>query len=195
MAMAIVQKRCLRHSALPDSPRSGTSVRKAQRSRKTHHAPTPERLPILQKYFDALILANGQQSWWPGRAPFEVIVGAILVQNTAWKNAQLAITNLREAGLLSPAEVERTTLPRLGSADPLVGLLSPEGPKAAKPSSHFCANKHDGSLEANVRAHPPPNCASNSAGTRHRPGDGRFASFFTQGTAPSLSWTPTRGEF
>lgn len=49
----------------------------------------------------------GPQGWWPGESPFEVVVGAILTQNTNWKNVEKAITNLRDAGLLSlPALLE-----------------------------------------------------------------------------------------
>lgn len=41
--------------------------------------------------------------WRPGEAPFEVCVGAILVQNTAWANAERALDRLRQAGALDPA--------------------------------------------------------------------------------------------
>jgi endonuclease-3 related protein len=44
---------------------------------------------------------QGPQGWWPAETPFEVCVGAILVQNTAWSNAEKAIRALREAGRLS----------------------------------------------------------------------------------------------
>lgn len=44
----------------------------------------------------------GPLGWWPGDSPFEVIVGAILTQNTAWTRVVPAIDNLRRAGLLSP---------------------------------------------------------------------------------------------
>lgn len=57
--------------------------------------------------FDALFDAHGPQHWWPGRTRFEVIVGAILTQNTSWKNVELAIANLRRAKLLSPAAVQK----------------------------------------------------------------------------------------
>ena len=57
--------------------------------------------------FDALFAAHGPQHWWPGRTRFEVIVGAILTQNTSWKNVELAIANLRRARLLSPAAVQK----------------------------------------------------------------------------------------
>src|SRR5271169_5083985 len=56
--------------------------------------------PPLDEYFNALFTAFGPQHWWPGKTQFEVILGAILTQNTSWKNVELAIANLREAKLL-----------------------------------------------------------------------------------------------
>jgi endonuclease-3 related protein len=44
----------------------------------------------------------GHQKWWPGETPFEVCVGAILTQNTAWRNVERAISNLKGAGVLEP---------------------------------------------------------------------------------------------
>lgn len=41
--------------------------------------------------------------WWPAESDFEVVVGAVLTQNTAWRNVEVAIANLRQANLLSPA--------------------------------------------------------------------------------------------
>lgn len=43
----------------------------------------------------------GPQRWWPGDTPFEVILGAVLTQNTNWANVEKAIDNLKGAGLLS----------------------------------------------------------------------------------------------
>lgn len=40
--------------------------------------------------------------WWPGRSRFEIALGAVLTQNTAWSNVETAITNLSDAGLLDP---------------------------------------------------------------------------------------------
>lgn len=45
--------------------------------------------------------------WWPAKTPFEVIVGAILTQNTAWANVERAIANLRRERLLTPRTLER----------------------------------------------------------------------------------------
>lgn len=43
----------------------------------------------------------GPQHWWPGETPFEVMVGAVLTQNTAWTNVERAIANLKTAAALS----------------------------------------------------------------------------------------------
>lgn len=43
----------------------------------------------------------GPQGWWPGETPFEVLVGAVLTQNTNWSNVKKAINNLKEADLLT----------------------------------------------------------------------------------------------
>ena len=55
----------------------------------------------LQRYYLALFDSFGPQGWWPARTRLEVILGAILTQNTTWRNASLAIKELKKAGLLS----------------------------------------------------------------------------------------------
>jgi len=45
--------------------------------------------------FERLLTAYGPQYWWPGDTPFEVMVGAVLTQNTAWGNVEKAIANLQ----------------------------------------------------------------------------------------------------
>ena len=57
---------------------------------------------MLMDGFDRMLGCFGPRSWWPGDTPFEVMVGAILTQNTNWKNVELAIANLKEAGALDP---------------------------------------------------------------------------------------------
>ncbi len=46
--------------------------------------------------------AFGPRGWWPGDTPFEVIVGAILTQNTSWQNVEKAIERLKKDSLLTP---------------------------------------------------------------------------------------------
>lgn len=72
---------------------------------------------VYQRLFDAL----GPQHWWPGETPFEIIVGAVLTQNTNWQNVEKAIGNLREADLLEPAALY--TVP----VEELEELLRPAG--------------------------------------------------------------------
>jgi endonuclease III related protein len=55
----------------------------------------------LRRYYEHLLGALGPQGWWPAKTRLEVILGAILTQNTNWRNAARAITQLRERGLLS----------------------------------------------------------------------------------------------
>lgn len=57
---------------------------------------------ILLDLYTRLYKAFGPRDWWPGDSPFEVVVGAILTQNTAWRNVQKAISNLKATSLLSP---------------------------------------------------------------------------------------------
>jgi len=56
----------------------------------------------LQGLLDELRQAHGPLNWWPAETAFEVLVGAVLTQNTAWSNVEQAIDRLREAGLLDP---------------------------------------------------------------------------------------------
>jgi len=56
----------------------------------------------LRAMYQVLLEALGPQGWWPGRTRFEVIVGAILTQNTSWANVARAIQNLRRARALTP---------------------------------------------------------------------------------------------
>ena len=59
----------------------------------------------LAEVYDRLLEALGPQHWWPGQSPFEVMVGAVLVQNTNWKNVEKAIAGLRRADLLHYLDV------------------------------------------------------------------------------------------
>lgn len=56
---------------------------------------------ILDEIYARLLERYGPQRWWPGDGPLEVMVGAILVQNTAWRNAEKAIANLKRGAALS----------------------------------------------------------------------------------------------
>jgi endonuclease-3 related protein len=67
----------------------------------------------FQQVYKKLFACYGPQHWWPADSPFEVMVGAILTQNTAWSNVERAITNLRSHASLSPQAILKTPLPDL----------------------------------------------------------------------------------
>lgn len=75
----------------------------------------------LLRIYDLLSDYFGDLHWWPGETPFEVIVGAILTQNTAWRNVEIAIANLQAAGMLSPEGILQT------DDNTLAGLIRPSG--------------------------------------------------------------------
>lgn len=65
--------------------------------------------------YESLYRHHGAQHWWPGDTPFEVMVGAVLTQNTAWTNVEKAIDNLKQARALDPAVIAGTHHQRLAS--------------------------------------------------------------------------------
>lgn len=67
----------------------------------------------LGQVYEALRKAFGHQHWWPADTPFEVIVGAILTQNTAWANVEKAILNLKRERKLSFGALRRLSKKRL----------------------------------------------------------------------------------
>jgi endonuclease-3 related protein len=78
-------------------------------------------MPPLVRAFDFLRRHFGPQRWWPGDTPFEVCVGAILTQNTAWTNVEKAIANLRRDRVLTPERLRALSHHRLAS------LIRPAG--------------------------------------------------------------------
>ena len=64
----------------------------------------------FQHIYDILNSHYGPQHWWPADTPFEIMVGAVLVQNTAWINATTAIASLKQAGVMSPAAINETAI-------------------------------------------------------------------------------------
>ncbi|MGB6975348.1 MAG: base excision DNA repair protein [Terracidiphilus sp.] len=62
---------------------------------------------------DRLFAVYGSQHWWPARTRFQVVLGAYLTQNTAWKSVELSLANLRAAGAFSLAGFRVLSLERL----------------------------------------------------------------------------------
>jgi endonuclease-3 related protein len=105
---------------------------------------------VLQEVYCRLLDAFGPQKWWPGDTQFEVLVGAILVQNTSWQNVERAIHNLREADLLEPKALYE--LPE----EELEDLIRPAGYYRIKAGRlrallKFVVERYGGSPEAMFR--------------------------------------------
>ncbi len=61
----------------------------------------------LMEIYQRLYKHFGPQYWWPAQTPFEMMVGAVLTQNTAWSNVEKALVPLRKQGLLTPLAMRR----------------------------------------------------------------------------------------
>lgn len=79
-----------------------------------------KRLTPLDIY-NILLAQYGKQHWWPAETPFEMMVGAILTQNTRWENVEMAIENLRAQKLLDPERMGTCNQERLAE------LIRPSG--------------------------------------------------------------------
>ncbi len=101
---------------------------------------------VLQKIYCLLFERYGPQHWWPAQEPFEVIVGAILTQSTAWTNVEKAIANLKTAGKLSPQSIR--SLP----GEELASLIHPCGyynikARKLKAFSRWFGKRYDDDLQ------------------------------------------------
>ena len=75
----------------------------------------------LKDIYHRLFESLGPQHWWPGETLFEIMVGAVLTQNTSWANVEKAIHNLKEHNLLTPLAIHRLSLTQLQE------LIKPSG--------------------------------------------------------------------
>lgn len=73
-------------------------------------------MSLIKSIFSILYSEYGPQHWWPAKTPFEVCVGAILTQNTSWRNVEKAISEMRRRGLLSREAVLKASLEELQEA-------------------------------------------------------------------------------
>ena len=101
----------------------------------------------IRSFYDALLAAYGPQGWWPADTPFEVAVGAILTQNTNWKNVERAIANLKRDGLLSVEALSRVAPERLAEVIRPAGYYRIKA-KRLKNFIHLLGKRFGGSLEA-----------------------------------------------
>lgn len=101
--------------------------------------------PAPLEVYEALLDSYGPQGWWPGETSFEVIVGALLTQQTSWTSVERAIANLRRAKLLSP---ERLAEAEPGSVEGHVRCTGfyRQKARAVLEMSRYIADEYGGSV-------------------------------------------------
>ncbi|ADR33199.1 DNA-3-methyladenine glycosylase III [Sulfuricurvum kujiense DSM 16994] len=75
------------------------------------------------------LLENSPPLWWPAYGTFEVVVGAVLTQNTQWERVQISLDNLRNSEILAPDLLAQT------HPETLMELIRPSGLFKAKASN------------------------------------------------------------
>jgi endonuclease-3 related protein len=93
----------------------------------------------LMEMYDAMLARFGHRGWWPGDGSLEICIGAILTQNTNWRNVEKAIANLRAANCMSVLAI------RAASQADLAELIRPAGyfNVKAKRLKNFIAAVHE----------------------------------------------------
>jgi endonuclease III related protein len=107
-------------------------------------------IPTLSQIYDQLLAAYGPQHWWPGQSPFEVLVGAVLVQNTAWQNVKRAIDALRRDDLMEPRALYDLSLEELEEKIRPAGYFRVKA-RRLRNLLAFLMDRYDGSLDAMFR--------------------------------------------
>ena len=100
----------------------------------------------LLEIYKCLLDYFGTQNWWPGETEEEIIIGAILTQNTNWRNVEKAISNLKNNGVLSIREIDKTDISTIAE------LIKPSGyfnqkAKKLKKLSRFLMEHYDGDMD------------------------------------------------
>lgn len=108
----------------------------------------------LEAVYKKLYARFGPQQWWPADTAFEVIIGAILTQNTAWSNVEKAISQLKKNRLLTPNRLYKMNVNRMGK---LIRSCGYYNVKAARLKSFLEVLFHDfqGNLSSMFSLKPP----------------------------------------
>ncbi len=92
------------------------------------------------KLYDTLLDKFGHKNWWPADTPFEVVVGAVLTQQTRWENVEKAITNLKARGLLEVESLARAHIEDLEELIRCTGFYRQKAMRLKDISTFFLEN-------------------------------------------------------
>ncbi|MCX7011684.1 MAG: hypothetical protein NTW86_03800 [Candidatus Sumerlaeota bacterium] len=108
---------------------------------------------ILRAIFDAAFERFGPRHWWPGETDEEIVIGAVLTQNTAWANVEKAIANLREARMLSLKALDRAGESEVAQRIRPAGYYNLKA-RRLKALARFLVERCDGNLSRLRHADP-----------------------------------------
>lgn len=94
-----------------------------------------------------MLEAYGPQGWWPGETPFEIVVGAMLMPQTSWRNVERAIANLRGACMLDPHSIAKAPLSQLRTLVKPAGLYGSK-PRRLRSLCQVLVRESDGNVDA-----------------------------------------------
>ena len=97
----------------------------------------------LDEIYRLLFRHFGPQDWWPGETAFEIIIGAILTQNTNWSNVEKAIANLKSAGCLTPERMYDMQSEKLAQLVRPAGYYKVKTARLKNFLSWLCDNHHN----------------------------------------------------
>lgn len=106
--------------------------------------PSPK---LLMTVYERLLADQGPRHWWPAESPFEVIVGAVLTQNTQWRNVPPALDRMKAADLWSWDKILMVEMPVLVEAIRPAGYFNGKSRKL-KEFASFVVNEFGGSQDA-----------------------------------------------
>ena len=111
---------------------------------------SPPRHRVLEMY-EALYTAYGPQHWWPADSPTEVVIGAILTQNTAWTNVEKAISSMKAADCLDFESIHAMDLEALGEVIRSAGTYRSKA-RRLKTFAGWLIKEHGGDLAGTLSA-------------------------------------------
>jgi len=94
----------------------------------------------LKKVYDKLFKELGPQNWWPGDSEEEIIIGAILTQNTSWNNVEKAIRNLKKENLCDFGELNNVEIQKLAKLVYSTGYYNQKAKRLKRVASYFMKN-------------------------------------------------------
>jgi endonuclease-3 related protein len=106
---------------------------------------TAYRRRSLSRMFETLLEAFGPQRWWPAETPTEVAIGAILTQNTAWKNVEKAIARLKNARALGFRELDALSERQVSNLIRAAGTYRVKA-RRLKAFARWICERHEGDL-------------------------------------------------